>query len=96
MSSKEELRTQLTQFRTLVNEAREAGLTDAEIVDVLRLKPRGLGKQTREVLRAIQTGTIKPKADGSIRPVEVAEFLGKTRGTAIYHLNILKDAGYLK
>lgn len=95
MLSKSELRRRLEITRELINDARATGLTDKEIVDMLGLKPKGLGRQTREVLRAIQQGEIKPDKHGAVTPAQVAAHFNRTRGTAIYHLNILRDAGYL-
>lgn len=95
MLSKSELRRKFEITRELIGEARNTGLTDKEIMSILGLRPRDLGMQTRQVLRAIQQGDIKPDKHGAITPRQVAEWMGKTRGTAIYHLNILRDAGYL-
>ena len=95
MLSKADIKRRLELTKELIDEARSSGLTDAEIVAMLKLKPKGLGKQTRAVLRAIQTGEIAPDKNGAVTTKQVAEYLGKTRGTAIYHLNILRDAGYL-
>lgn len=90
--NKEQLRIKLKAFRVLVNEAREAGLNDAEIVEMLGLQPRPLGTKTREILRAIQKGMVKPDA------TDIAEkFYGdkaKYR-VAYYHLQKLVNAGYL-
>lgn len=90
--NREDLRVKLKQFRVLVNEARAAGLNDVEIVEMLGLHPRPLGAKTREILRAIQQGQVKPDA------TDIAEkFYGdksKYR-VAYYHLTKLVRAGYL-
>jgi len=95
MLSKSELRRKLEITRELITEARATGLTDKEIMSMLGLRPKDLGMQTRQLLRAIQQGDIKPDKHGAITPKQVAAYLNKTRGTAIYHLNILRDAGYI-
>lgn len=90
--NQEQLRVKLKQFRVLVSEARDAGLNDVEIVEVLGLQPRPLGKKTREILRAIQQGEVQPDA------ADIAEkFYGdKTKyRVAYYHLTKLVKAGYL-
>lgn len=90
--NREQLRTKLKQFKVLVIEARDAGLNDAEIVEMLGLQPRPLGAKTREILRAIQQGKVKPDA------VDIAEKIygDKSRyRSAYYHLTKLAAAGYL-
>lgn len=88
----EQLRTKLKEFKVLVDEARSAGLNDVEIVQLLGLHPRPLGAKTREILRAIQQGKVKPDA------VDIAEKIYGDKNkyrSAYHHLNKLADAGYL-
>ena len=90
--NKEQLRVKLKEFRVLVNEARTAGLNDAEIVEMLGLKPRPLGTKTREILRAIQKGQVKPDA------TDIADKIYGDKNkyrVAYYHLTKLVEAGYL-
>jgi len=90
--NKEQLRVKLKSFRVLVNEARDAGLNDVEIVEMLGLQPRPLGTKTREILRAIQKG--KVKADATDIAEKIYGDKSKYR-VAYYHLTKLVQAGYL-
>lgn len=90
--NKEEMRIKFKQFRTLVNEARATGLNDLEIIEMLGLQPRPLGKKTREILRAIQQGEAQPDA------TDIAEKIYGDKSkyrVAYYHLTKLVDAGYI-
>lgn len=90
--NKDELRVKLKAFRVLVSEAREAGLNDVEIVEMLGLQPRPLGTKTREILRAIQKGKVKPDATDIAKKIYGDK--SKYR-VAYYHLTKLVQAGYL-
>ena len=85
------IKKELVKFRHLTIVAREAGLTDAEIVDALGLKPHELGETTRQVLRAIQQGT--PAEAHAL--AEVVHGDRKKYRSIHYHLNKLAEAGYL-
>ena len=85
----EEIKNDLLVYKSLVNQAREAGMKDIEIIELLGVSTVVLSKKSELILRAIKSGKIKANTPS------VAKFIGATRGAALYHLNKIKAAGLL-
>ncbi len=85
--------TILSELEAAINNARSAGLTDSEIVNIYKLKSIKIGKKTQEVLDAIQNGSVK--ADST--EIAGAVFGNKDQyRLARYHLVKLYNAGLLE
>lgn len=87
-----DLEAKLLTVKEVVGVMREAGMEDLSIIKQFGLNPVPLGTGTRKLLRAIKRGDIKE----TDTLVEIAKKMGwKSHNAVLYHLNKLKDNGYI-